>query len=369
MATVHAAQHGAHHGFVQTAAAVGDGLVGERQAVAHRAARRTCQQAQRAFVERHVLGAEHTLQVFTHGNRSHRPQVELQATAQHRGQHLVRVRRGQDELQVLGRLFQGLEQRVEGVLGQLVRLVDHEDLEAADAGLVGGALDHVAHLVDAAVAGCVQFDVVEIAVGVDLGAGLAHAAGLGRDAAVAIRPRAVQALGQDAADRGLSDAPRAREEVGVVQALRLQGVAEGLHDVLLPDHLREGARTVLAGQDNIGRHAPHSMGAGIIPRHDASPSNPAELRAGGRAIRPDRPLEGRCPTRRRRHRRPPGCPRVRRGDRIARRIGLCGGRRPLLPGQHRRVPGHQDPGGRRDGHADRARATTTASPRTPSPWR
>jgi hypothetical protein len=190
--------------------------------------------------------------VLAHGGRRHRPQVELQAAAQHRGQHLLGVGGGQHELQVLGRLFQRLQQGIEGVLGQLVRLVDHEDLEAADAGLVGRALDQVLDLVLAAVAGGVHLDVVEVAVGVDLGAGLADAAGLGGDATLPVRTGAIQALGQDAADGGLADAARAREQVGVVQPALGEGVGQGLHDVLLPHHLREAAWTVLSGQDDVG---------------------------------------------------------------------------------------------------------------------
>ena len=127
--------------LLERAGAVGDGLVGERQRVAHRAARAARQQAQRAGVERDALGAQHLLQVGGHRLGRHRPQVELQAAAEHRGQHLLGVGRGQHELEVLGRLLQRLQQRVEGVLRELVRLVDHEDLVAAHARLVGGALD------------------------------------------------------------------------------------------------------------------------------------------------------------------------------------------------------------------------------------
>jgi hypothetical protein len=188
VAPVHAAQHGTHHGFVQPPPAVGDGLVGERQPsrIEPRAARASSRSEPSSAGT--PSACQHPLQVFAHGGRRHRPQVELQAAAQHRGQHLVGVGGGQHELQVVGRLFQRLEQGVEGVLGELVRLVDHEDLEAADARLVGRALDQVADLVLAAVAGGVQLDVVDVAVGVDLGAGLAHAAGLGGDAALPSGP-------------------------------------------------------------------------------------------------------------------------------------------------------------------------------------
>ncbi|WP_295977061.1 DNA polymerase III subunit gamma/tau, partial [uncultured Variovorax sp.] len=58
MAAVGAAQHLTHAGFGQTAVAVGDGLVGERQRIAHGAARRARQQAQRAGFGRHLLGAQ-----------------------------------------------------------------------------------------------------------------------------------------------------------------------------------------------------------------------------------------------------------------------------------------------------------------------
>jgi hypothetical protein len=181
----------------------------------------------------------------------HRPQIELQAAAQHRRQHLLGVGRGQHELQVLGRLLQRLQQRVEGVLGELVRLVDHEDLVSAHARLVGRALDQVADLVDAAVGRGVELDVVDEAIGIDLGAGGAHAAGPGGDAALPVRPGAVQALGQDPRDRGLADAARAGEQVGVVQAALLERVGQRAHDVILPHHLLEAAGAVLACEDDV----------------------------------------------------------------------------------------------------------------------
>jgi len=142
---------------------------------------------------------------------------------------------GQHELQVLGRLFQRLEQGVEGVLGELVRLVNHEDLEAADRGLVGCPLDQLADLVDAAVGGRVQLHIVDVAVGVDFAAGGAHPARVGGDAPLPIGAGAVQALGQDARNGRLADAARAGEQVGMVQALLFEGVGQRADDVLLPD--------------------------------------------------------------------------------------------------------------------------------------
>ena len=56
------------------------------------------------------------------------------------------------------RLLEGLQQRVEGLAGDLVRFVDDEDLVAVARGPVADVLAQLAHLVDAAVGGRVDFD-------------------------------------------------------------------------------------------------------------------------------------------------------------------------------------------------------------------
>ena len=86
------------------------------------------------------------------------------------------------------------------------------------------------------------------------------------------------------------------------------------------------------------------------------------------SVRPDRPAEGAGAARRRRHRVTTRRTWLQRSAGLARRIGLRGGRRTVLHRQHRRMPGLQGAGGRRDGRASPARATTTASRRTPSRW-
>ena len=98
MAAVDAAEHGAHGLTRQRAAAESDGLIGQRQAVAHRTACRTRQQFQRQRVMCHALGLKHVLEVLLHHLGCHRAQVELQAARQHRGQHLLRVGGGQHKL-------------------------------------------------------------------------------------------------------------------------------------------------------------------------------------------------------------------------------------------------------------------------------
>ena len=253
MAAVHAAQHLAHHGLLQLAAAKGNGLVGQRQRIAHGAARGARQQAQGLGFGSHAFLAKHLAQMLQHGLGRHGPQVELQAAAEHGHGHLLRIGGGQHELQVLGWLFQRLEHGVEGRVREHVHFVDHEDLEASLHRLVDGLLQQALHLVHPAVGGGVQLGVIGKAAAVDFGTGRTDAAGRCRDAALAIGALAVERLGQNARDRGLAHAARAGEQIGMVQALLRQGIGERLNDMLLPHHFREIAGAVFAGQHKI-RH-------------------------------------------------------------------------------------------------------------------
>ena len=49
--------------------------------------------------------------------------------------------------------------------------------------------------------------------------------------------RAVEAFGEDAGDGGFAGAARADEQVGVGDPVLLDGVGQGLRDMLLPHHV------------------------------------------------------------------------------------------------------------------------------------
>ncbi len=68
-------------------------------------------------------------------------QVEALAARQHGHRHLADLGGGEDELHVLGRLLQRLQQRVEGVLRQHVHFVDDVDLVARRDRPVAHAVD------------------------------------------------------------------------------------------------------------------------------------------------------------------------------------------------------------------------------------
>ena len=169
-------------------------------------------------------------------------EVEALAAVGDRRHHLVGLGRGEDEDGVRRRLLERLEEGVPGLFGQHVRLVEDVDLPAAAGRRVGDPLAQVADVVDRAVRGGVHLDHVDRGAGGDRQAGLAFAAGGdGRAAALA-----VERAGEDLRHRGLAGPARADEEVGVVDLVLLDRVAQGADDVLLADHLVEGSGPVAA---------------------------------------------------------------------------------------------------------------------------
>ena len=217
-------------------------------------------QAQGRRVEFDAFLVQDVVEVANDVARRHLLQVELQAARQHGDRDLLRIGGGQNELDVLGRLFQRLQHGVERVVGQHVHFVDHVDLEAGIGRRIDRLLQQLRHFVDAAVGGRVHFDVVDKASGIDGHASLAHAAGGGGNAAVAIRADAVERLGQDTGERGLAHAAGAGEQVGVVQPLLFQRMRQRAHDVLLAYQGVETAGTVFAGENLIG----HDNGCGRL---------------------------------------------------------------------------------------------------------
>ena len=106
-------------------------------------------------------------------------EVEPLAAADDRGRHLVRLGGGQHEPHARRRLLEELQQRVERLAGQALRLVDDVDLLAALHRRGRRLLAQVARVVDAAVGRGVDLDDVEVRPVADRDALLARAARLG----------------------------------------------------------------------------------------------------------------------------------------------------------------------------------------------
>ena len=219
-------------------------LVEDGLRVAHPAVGEAGDGRKRVLVGRDAVGLDDARQLG--GDDLFRDRVELQALAARRDrrQHLVGFGRREDELHPGRRLFERLQERIEGFLGELVDFIDDEDL----VGTVGrGELALLANLLgvlELTVGGGVDLDDVEAAAGFDREANRVVQGEIGLRAT-----RTIQGLGQDAGRGRLARATRPDEQVGVGQLLARQGVPQRPHDVLLPDELVEAAGAPAARDD------------------------------------------------------------------------------------------------------------------------
>ena len=226
-------------------ARAGHQLVEDAERVTDRAPPRAYDKLEHARLHLHLLPL------------AERGEVGLQLTGRHQaerivvgarpdgGDDLVGLGRGEDELHMLGRLLDELEQRVEAFLRDHVGLVDDVDLVPGRRRRVERSLAQVTGVVDSAVAGRVDLDDVETAgaTGGQVLAGLADPAGRGRRTF-----RAVEAAREDAGTRGLAAASGPAEQVGVIGAVVAQGTLQRLGDVLLPDDVGERLGAIAAVQ-------------------------------------------------------------------------------------------------------------------------
>ncbi len=134
---------------------VGEDLVEQAQAVAHRAFRLPDDQGQRRRFEGHPLGIGQGGEVLAQFRGTDPLQFIALATGQDGNRDLVQLGGGEHEIDVGRRLLQGLQQGVEGLGGEHVHLVDDDDLEARRGRHELELVLEVAHLLDAAVGGTV----------------------------------------------------------------------------------------------------------------------------------------------------------------------------------------------------------------------
>ena len=155
-------QHGMHVGQGNPAGREGQQLIQERLAVAHRAGGAAGQHLQGLRL-RLTFSASTTCRSRSAIAAVEIPgEIEPLAPRQDRDGDLGRLGRAEDELHVLRRLFQGLQQGVERLAGEHVDFVDNVNLEARPAGPHVDVLPQLADLVDAAVAGPVDLQYVHV---------------------------------------------------------------------------------------------------------------------------------------------------------------------------------------------------------------
>ncbi len=198
------------------------------------------------LVELDLLAFRDVEKVLLDEIRRDAAEIETLATAGDGRGNLLRLGRREDELHMRGRLLERFEKRVERAGGEHVHLVDEVDFKRPAGGGVGRAFAEIADVFHAVVARAVDLHDIEAAPLGDLEAGIAFTAGLGGGALLAI-----QRLRQDARGRGFPDPSRTDEKVSLREAFRIHRVLERARDVVLPDDLGEGLRTVFSGEHTV----------------------------------------------------------------------------------------------------------------------
>ena len=247
-------QHLPHVLGLHRSGGVRDGLIQQRKRVAHRAFRGARDQRERLGLDLRSPPCSRsparcvTSRPASTRRRSKRWQRERMVIGTLRISVVAK-----DELGVRRRLFQRLEQRVEGLRREHVHFVENIDLVArADRSVADRVVD-LAHVIDAVVRGGVHFDDVDMPALHDCLA--MHADGRHPDRRAgdgAVGQLVVERAREDARGRRLADAAHAGEDPGLRDAGGLERVRDRAHHGVLADQVVEGRGTILARKHAVG---------------------------------------------------------------------------------------------------------------------
>ena len=243
---------------------VRDRLIEQRQRIAHRAFGGARDQGQRFRLGLDRFLGGDALQMFDQQRGIDPAQIEALAARQHRDRHFADFGGGENEFGVRRRLFQRLQQRVEGGAREHVHFVEDIDFVARrDRRIADGVVD-LAHVVDAVMGGGIHLDDVEMAAFHDrFAVDAEHRHFDGRRGDRAVRQFVIERARQNARRRGLADAAHAGENPGLRNAAGLERVRDRTHHGVLADQIVERGRPVFARQ-----HAIRSgFGRGVVFRH------------------------------------------------------------------------------------------------------
>ena len=253
-------EHRAHLIGGGFARAMGNRLIQKRHRIAHRAFGGAGDQRQRIRRDLRAFGLSHPFKMRDHHLGFDPAQVEALAAAENGHRHFANLGRGEDEFHMRGRLFERLEQRVEGAGREHMHLVDDIDLVARRSRPVMYAFDDLADVAHAGARGRVHLHHIDMAAFGDGQTMFALQARLGRGLAIAVGTNAVQPLGDDPRRGRFAGAPDAGHDEGLSDARGGKGVFQRAHHCLLPDQIGKGGGAVFAGEDLIAGpgHIGHS---------------------------------------------------------------------------------------------------------------
>ncbi|EPJ36854.1 putative DNA polymerase III subunit gamma/tau [Streptomyces afghaniensis 772] len=251
-------EQGRRHGVRHTVrSGAGQQLVHDGHGVTHGPATGAHDEREDTVLDRDGLLLAHLGEVLPQGPGRDEPERVVMGPRPDGPDDLLGLGGREDELEMLRRFLDDLQQRVEAGRRDHVGLVDDVDLVPAAGRSEEGLLAQVTGVVHATVGSGVDLDDVDGtgSVAREVLTGLALTARRGRRALLAVQtPR------QDPGTGRLATAARPAEQVRVVDPVVAQRLLQRVGDVLLPDDLGEGLRAIAAVQSER-RHAYEVIGA------------------------------------------------------------------------------------------------------------
>ena len=135
----------------------GDQLIEQGERVTHTATPGPNDERQHTRLQRNPLGITQLLNVVEHLRRRDQAEWVVMRSRSDGADHLVGLGGSKDELHVFRRLFDDLEQGIEALRGDHMRLVEDKDFVAIAGGSEHRSLAQITRIVDTVVAGRVDF--------------------------------------------------------------------------------------------------------------------------------------------------------------------------------------------------------------------
>ena len=228
-----------------------DYLVEDGQRVAHTTIRFLGNHIQGFRFSRHSFAGRYVFQMLHHiGNRDTRKVVYL-ATGQDGRQHLMLLRRSQNEQSMMGRFLQCFQKCIESRRTQHMHLIDNKDLVFSDRRRNAHLVDQGTDVIDRVVGGGIEFmDIIRTLLVEGL-AGFAFVTGF----PVGSRIQTIDRLGKDTGTRSLAHSTGTAKEVGMSQLVTLYCILKCSCQGLLSYHTTKSRRTVFPCRYNIIIHS------------------------------------------------------------------------------------------------------------------
>ena len=218
-------------------------LIEDREGITHTTIRLLGDHVECLWLRLDPLARGNVGQVFHHVGNADAIEIINLAAGKDGREHLMLLRRGQDEERMMGRLLQCLQESIESRCRQHVHLINDEYLVLADGRRDAYLINQRTNIIHRVVARRIQLMDIIRALLVEGTARLAFVTSL----PIRRRMQTVDRLSEDAGTRGLSHATRPTKQIGMGQLVVLDRMLQGRGQRTLPYYAPKGGRTIFPG--------------------------------------------------------------------------------------------------------------------------